>query len=311
MQDFSRMTDSTDFRELLLAYLLDELPANERERVDQQMLVDDDYSTALKEAEYDLLDSYAAAELTSEQRDRVYMALIAQNASGARSRESQILPHDSAESVSVGMTAASTLKMRPKRALRWVWIGLAAALTLAAGLTASLEYRTRQRYEGHGGREAARGSGQAKPADHATVAAGTSQTAVQAKQADPASPPVRPLLDAAALTLVLPETTRGSSGLTAKLLPETRFLRVEWPGASALSSADRDSLRLQVADEQRILTIVPSARRAKSAHGSAVFQVPVKSLMPGSYLFRVVGAADAHRAETLQVYAENAIAVTR
>ena len=302
MHDFTRMNDPIDFRELLLAYLLDELSVDVRERIEHQMLVDDDYSAALKEAEYDLLDSYASAELSSEQRDRVYWALIAPKASPTKADESRRLLRHLAESGPVGARADGAPQMRPKPAMRWAWIGLAAALIIAAGVTVSLEYHTRQRHE------VANGSDQAKPADASAAAKGIPKTAGRSE--NHATLPLQPLLDAAVLTLVLPETTRGQAALTARLLPETRFVRVEWPGASALSSSEGGFLRLQVADEQRVLTTVTSARSSNRSHGVAVFRVPVKGLIPGSYLFRIVGAAPPDGTGALQVYAESPVAVT-
>jgi hypothetical protein len=301
MQDLLRMTNPPDLRELLLAYLLDEMADDERERVDQQMLLDDDFSAGLKEAEFDLLDAYEAGQLTVEQRDRVYVALVAprEQRIGASIRD--------AEMAYAQRIAAPVVEMPRRSSWRWV-AAVAAAMIFAAGLTISLRDRSPKAPEAAITASAVRPADQAAASASATPPIRTSPS--EARPITPANPVVRQSLGV--LTLVLPETTRGSSGLLAKLQPTTEFLRVEWPGASGMPSKEARSLRLTIADEERVVATAPLDRLQSNGgakHVTAIFLVSVKGLAPGSYLFRVTGPEAGSAAP--QVYAENSITVER
>lgn len=76
------MTDTSDFRELLLDYKLKTLSAEERERFDEQMLGHREFSDRLAEAEYDLLDDYRSGRLTPAQALRVKRAFSPQELKG-------------------------------------------------------------------------------------------------------------------------------------------------------------------------------------------------------------------------------------
>jgi hypothetical protein len=315
MQDFSKMAESPDLRMLLLAYLLDEMPDDERERVDHQMLVDDDYSAALKEAEFDLLDAYEAGELTGEQRDRVYLALIAPR---ERRIEASIrnaeLPGAPRGDVLTPLDEypAPVTEIRRKTARLWSIAGVAAGVVLAVGLTAALNRWTQRRPEAQTAVQS--GAKQSPPADKATGSEGQTpelHASVAASQPT-AGPMKRSAPGAQMLTLVLSNTVRGSSGITAKLLPETELLRVEWPGASELQAEEAHPLRLAIANEEKVVATAPLARlevKRGAKGGTAVFLLPVKGLAPGSYLFRVMGPGES--SGTPQVYAENSITIER
>lgn len=303
------MADSTDFRELLLAYRLDELTAEERELADRRMIMDDDYSEALKDAEYDLLDAYAAGELTGEHRDRVYRALVdpatftdSPQAATSRQRDATELRRD----LRIAAEGTGT-RMRP----RWRWaLASAAAALFAAGLTVSLEYRAQQERTAQTASQAISAMQMAKSGDQAPgIANPQSEAQLASRGGTGASTKAHPALDAEVLTVVLPETTRGSSGLVIKLPPQTQLLRVEWPQSSELPPKEAKALRLEIADEEKVVATAPSSRRTDSGGlDSAVFEIPVKSLASGSYLFRVVGPA---KSGPQQVFAEDSVTVMR
>lgn len=68
------MNEADNPRSVLLAYLLGELPPGVRERLEERVLSDQDFSDQLKEAEYDLIDDYRAARLRHSERRRVERA---------------------------------------------------------------------------------------------------------------------------------------------------------------------------------------------------------------------------------------------
>ncbi|MFZ0301949.1 MAG: hypothetical protein WAL75_04660 [Terracidiphilus sp.] len=299
------MSDSTNFRELLLAYLLDELPADERACADQQMLVDDDYSAMLKEAEYDLLDAYAAGELTGVERDRVYRALVSGKEQDGKTEAAAALQRKLAGAQEAGRNPAKAVEMRRRRAWLMPFTVMAAAVVLAAGLTVSLEYLAQHK------RAAEVASQVAKPAGQAPASNSTEPVSREDTPPDHSKPAVDGAIDAEAVSLVLPSVARSSSATVVKLFPQTRFLRVEWPGALELATDQAQSLQLEIADDRRIVVTTPLASRVESSQRSAVFQVPAKALKPGSYLFRVVGRAAETESGPPTVLSENSVTVTR
>ena len=68
------MNEADNPRSVLLAYLLGELPPGVRERLEERVLSDQDFSDQLQEAEYDLIDDYHAARLRHSERRRVEKA---------------------------------------------------------------------------------------------------------------------------------------------------------------------------------------------------------------------------------------------
>jgi anti-sigma factor RsiW len=61
---------------LFLRYLLHELPPDGRAKVDEALIVDQEFSDAFQEARYDLIDAYVANELPAEDRQRVEKAIF-------------------------------------------------------------------------------------------------------------------------------------------------------------------------------------------------------------------------------------------
>jgi hypothetical protein len=68
------MKEPADLRQLLLAYRLGELSPEERERLDERMIGDQEFSDQIAEAEYDLIDDYRANRLAPAQNRRVEKA---------------------------------------------------------------------------------------------------------------------------------------------------------------------------------------------------------------------------------------------
>jgi hypothetical protein len=61
---------SFEDKDLLVRYLLGDLPQTDRQRLERELLADDGAWEALTEAENDLVDSYACGELSEEQRQQ-------------------------------------------------------------------------------------------------------------------------------------------------------------------------------------------------------------------------------------------------
>jgi hypothetical protein len=114
---------------MLLQYALNELDEKRRDEIDGLLVTDPDFSAAMQEAEYDLLDAYAAGELSEQDRARVERALnpagrFSLEAPGHVIRPAAVIP------------IAATPRPTPNRG--WMYlVAMAAALVLAAIVTTS------------------------------------------------------------------------------------------------------------------------------------------------------------------------------
>lgn len=71
-----KLSSDSDFRELLIHYLLGELPPEESSRVEELLRTNEEFSSRLQQAHFDLLDAYACGELRKQERARVRKALL-------------------------------------------------------------------------------------------------------------------------------------------------------------------------------------------------------------------------------------------
>jgi hypothetical protein len=70
------MESPSNTQRLLLRYLLDQLPPEERERIDEALITDQEFSDSFAEARSEWLDAYVAGSLPPEWRRPVEQALI-------------------------------------------------------------------------------------------------------------------------------------------------------------------------------------------------------------------------------------------
>lgn len=197
------MNDSSDLRQLLLAYKLGELPSAERSELEERMFNDEAFSDRLEEAEYDLIDDYRAHRLSTAERPRVEKAFSREQLMCALPPATSPLQ----PSANVPLSTSAWPRLRLPLA--------AAVLVLLAATSWFLVSRHVQERESN------------------YVAATSGATHA------PASPPVVPgnntpsshtLPNPAATAVLLlgPEITRGAPTIELQLSPAVTTLRVQW-----------------------------------------------------------------------------------
>jgi hypothetical protein len=182
------MNDSPDMRQLLLAYVLQELSSEDRRIVDERLLAEQDFSDQLQEAEYDLIDDYHAGLL-----------------------EAAFSPHRLAQSLSPTLqrgvvSPSSSTGQYPSRSrwfLRWSLAAATLTICIACGWFLVLHLHTTQRPQ-------------------------TAQEAVPPTHSGQPSRSHPPEGEATAVLLLASEVTRGPAGPTLELHPFTRVIEVEW-----------------------------------------------------------------------------------
>lgn len=184
------MTNSPDSRALLLAYLLNELPAEERHSVEERMLTDQDFSDELQEAEFDLIDDFHAGALSPAERHRVEKALPADRlalplGTAARDRSTA---HQPARRLRIMIAAAAV-------AVLLVLIWPFARLLPWSHRSRPATLRT------------------ALPSVSGSATAGESNVSEDS---------------ATAVLLLTPDVSRGTNGPELRLLPSTHSVLVQW-----------------------------------------------------------------------------------
>jgi hypothetical protein len=184
------MNKSRDLRALLLAYLLDELPAEERRSTEERMLIDQNFSDELQEVEFDLIDDFHARSLSSADRRRVEKALLADRLA---------LP--------VGTTPRVRHTAYPPARRTWLMVAAGAVAVLLV-LVWSFARRL--------------------PLSHrsqpALLRAGVPSTpgSTASNESDGAGDSMTAVL------LLTPDVSRGADGAELRLLPSTRSVLVQW-----------------------------------------------------------------------------------
>lgn len=271
------MNSPVEPRELFLRYVLQEMAAEEHERIEDALISDPDFFAAFQEAEHDLLDGYAAGELPEIDRVRMEKLLHINPALATKARLSAALQQRA-------QTPVSGPESQPKKVFvfRIPVLAFAAALLLVAVFAASfLWYRSRQD-------EVAR--------------VPTPPPASPARQTASASTPPQPAAPST-LALLLPATARSAGpALSIQLTPEIGTVDVQWvlpdPGEA------KSVLELRVWRGPHSVTHV-RADRLEHVAGQVVahFQVSAAELGAGGYLFQinlrsVAGAGEEPELET-------------
>lgn len=264
-------------QEMLLRYLLNEMPPEEREHVDSALISDPEYCEAFQEAEYDLLDAYASHELPPHTADRIGRALEVWPhgwISAAMSRALQ--RHQPQPTLATALPAVSP---RRSRLLRFSWLPAVAVALIVIAVLAGRQARENRHYS---------------PPQLAT-APPTETTAPPAAQAPvptaraPLSPTTPPPEQVA--TLLLPETTRDAAALPVRIPAKARQLDVEWivsadsPHSHYNLELDSDDATIARAQQHGPLE---SSGQQRVAH----FLLSTQALRSGPYVVRIFGPAD-------------------
>jgi len=208
------MVTPPELREMLLQYRLHELDEVRREEIDARLIADPDFSAAMQEAEYDLLDAYAARELSETDRLRVERAL---HPAGRFSPEAagHVIgsPRAASSNVVPIRPISSTASAHPRWTLLWT---VAAVLAIGSVVVFSLDRTHRS-----GPQQAV--ANLAPPAPAPAAAPAASQ----------APAPAAPSPETTFAEVILPRALRSKSSLALKIAPTVTTVRFLYAGASA------------------------------------------------------------------------------
>lgn len=207
---------------MLLQYRLHELDEVRREQIDTLLIGDPDFAAAMQEAEYDLLDAYAARELSESDRLRIERALhpVGRFSLEAPGRVIRRPAAEPAPAAPIRETPA-VQSPRPRRMLLWA---MAAVLALFSVLAVSL-------WRSHAG-----ASGEASVTPPALAPQPAPPAAPIPSAARAPAPAAAPPQSAIA-EVILPATLRSQSALQLKIASTTRTVRFLWPRVPAAGAA--------------------------------------------------------------------------
>ncbi len=272
-------------RQLFLRYVLDEMSPDERAKIDDALITDQEFSDSFQEARYDLIDAYAADELPADTRGRVEQAIFAIK-NGAI-----LLP--------VSPRRQAMLQI-PRRKFRIAFLvsALSACILLAAVFIRSRQRTTPQMAQ----------SPQSTPLMTTSRPIRGEPSSVQ-----PSTPTVIPsrkihlLPGPSVMAVAMPlGTARGTAGIPIHIHRGIDRIEIEWPvppdSGKPPYTLEVTSGRSKIAvlAQHGLLAPVGNLRVAK-------FLLPVDKLPNGQYLFRL-SAADAARGMPI---AEFAVRVSR
>lgn len=257
------MNDAAEARRVLLAYLLGELPEEERRAIDERVLSDQDFSDELREAQFDLIEDYHAGRLSSQERRRADAAFSAE-----RLRQEPSLARASALSSALQPRVAGKV---PHPWLRWsVAAGMLVLCVVGGWFLVShfaLERRSLTARDSVSPADA--GKPVAAPASGGTTA----------------------------VVLLAADAMRGAGSPTLELRPSTRSILVQWV-VPAGTGAERFSL--SVGEGHGILATVrqDGDRQSIDGHEVVSFRLDRSSLAaatPGSQLLMLIRSTDPSR----------------
>ena len=206
------MNDSSDLRQLLLAYNLGELPSAERSELEERMFNDEVFSDRLEEAEYDLIDDYRAHRLRTADRPRIekvfsreqlMRALLPATSPIQRHPESRAAHQPIQQPANVSLSTSAWPRFR---------LPLAAAVL---GLLAATSWLLVSRHV------------QERASNYVAATSGTNAPASPPAVSGNNTPSSHTLPNPAATAVLLlgPEITRGAPTVELQLSPEVSALR--------------------------------------------------------------------------------------
>ena len=270
------MDTPSEWREMLLQYRLNELDDVRREQIDALLVSDPDFSAAMQEAEYDLLDAYAARELNETDRLRVERALR------PKGRFSPEAPGRVIGSQRASEKAVAPIQEIPRAAApRWTPLWTTAAVLVVAAVVAGSMWRSN-----HGAPEQA----VAHPA--APAAAPAIEGSEQGSHVAPGgttlpvptgSAPARP--EANVAMVILPGALRSQAALPLKIAAGVKTVRFLWPGSPQQAGAA--SYEMQVVGDDGAERCRSRGIAASGSH-ALQFACPAAQIPSGTSFLRVM-----------------------
>lgn len=252
------MNPQSETRALFLRYMLQEMTAEERERVEGALLDDGEFFASFQDAEYDLLDAYAAGELPTSDRELVEQLLQRNSAMAEKAR----LCLTRRASLQAAPLAAA---IRRERSFGWRRPALAFAAMLAI-VFVSVGYFAWYR---------------------PMMRVGKSIGAQPAGTPPPVSSRAKPAA-ASTLALLLPATSRSSGAeLSIALTPTVDTVDIQWVVPEEIASETRFELRAS-SGSRLVATTQSGSLEHASGQVVAHFALPAGKLVDGHYLFQVV-----------------------
>lgn len=306
------MNVPNEFQQLLLRYRLDELPPDERSAVDNSLIVDQEFSDSLQEAQYDLIDAYVVGQLPVEVRRRVEQAMFCNHdgqSALSMARAMQDRRRLLGASADGGIFRAKQHHTAPTPASSSARIIFLTSSLAACILLLLVVFRLHQsplRYE------AQEPPNVSPPKAVASANAGATQVPTatgrlpipKTNSASAARTVVRPS-DVLAVAMPI-SAVRGADVIDILLRPGTRQVEVQWPIPSDSSAT---TYSLEIASDKSGITLVPQHGSLDSIDNLhlANFLLPAEKLPDGRYLFRL-RASDAQGKSPL---VETSVRVTR
>jgi anti-sigma factor RsiW len=270
------MNESSNLRQLLLAYKLGELPSAERSELEERMVNDETFSDQLEEAEYDLIDDYRAHRLSTLERSRVEKAFSREQLMRALPAATPQLQRRSAAQPIQRQNTSHSTSAWPR-----LWLPMAAtALVLLAATSWFVGSRHLRQHKDN-------------------YAAATSGTAhfPAAPANNTASLHTLPNAAATAVLLLGTEVTRGTPAAKLQLPPAVTTLRVQW---MVPQQENETAFCLSVAKNGKVLKAVTQHGGLHDVGGSRVAEfllaaqdIP-RQKNDARYLFIVSSAASRH-----------------
>lgn len=255
-----QMNSPSSTQRQYLRYLLGELPPDERQQVDESLIVDQEFSDSFQEARYDLIDSYVADELTPDVRRQVEQAIFSGEHGPAALSLAMALQRGN-EGANRGHPF---LQARPARQdeggkrrrlpLRMLWIAAAVA---ACFLGAFLFVRVRS----------------------------SGRHSIAGMQAPATRGPA--LGHASMMALAMPMgTARGTAAIPLQIPPGVDRIQVQWP---LRSDSAAPNYMLEILSGASVRAVVPQqgALLVLGKLRVANFLLAANSLPDGEYLFRL------------------------
>jgi|GEM_PF-4456700 len=254
------MNSPSTTQRLFLRYVLGDLPPDERQQVDESLIVDQEFSDSFQEARYDLIDAYVANELTPDVRRQVEQAIFSgEHGSAALSLAMALQRGNEGEQSSRPFLQARPTRQneggtRRRLPLRMLWIAAAVA---ACFLGTFLFVR----FDSSGRRPVA---GMQGPATHGSASR-----------------------RASVMAFAMPMgTVRGTAAIPLEIPPDVARIQVQWPLRSD-SAAPNYTLEIFSGSTMRAAVPQQGALLALDKLRVANFLLAAKSLPDGAYLFRL------------------------
>jgi hypothetical protein len=254
------MDKPAEWREMLLQYRLDELDETQREEVDALLITDPEFSAAMQEAEYDLLDAYAARELSERDMLRVERAL---------QPAGRFSPEAPGRVIRSPASPRAVVRSKPVPSRRWMYLLAIAAVLLVAVVVSATRWRSH-------------------PAPEQTIAR-SAQPAPQpstASQPQPAATVTgnKPVSPSTVATVLLPGALRSQGALSLTIAGDVKTIRFVLPPSPDQPVAAAYQLQVVGDDGQPVCRSTRPTRDRRPLS----FTCPAASLPSGASFVRVV-----------------------